>query len=141
VRIPAELAYADMSLDLAITRSGDVVTIFPARQSLKDAVAVLLSAPSLAELQRGLYKNPAYTALRQVRLEVLIRHIPVLPFDAAAAEVYGQIIAQCGWTKGRDFDRMIAAHAISTGSILVTDNEADFRDIAGLSLENWTVGG
>lgn len=103
--------------------------------------AVLLSALSLAELQRGLYKNPAYTALRQVRLEVLIRHIPVLPFDAAAAEVYGQIIAQCGWIKGRDFDRMIAAHAISTGSILVTDNEADFRDIPGLSLENWTVGG
>jgi len=92
VRIPAELAYADMSLDLAITRSGDVVTIFPARQSLKDAVAVLLSAPSLAELQRGLYKNPAYTALRQVRLEVLIRHIPVLPFDAAAATVYPGIV-------------------------------------------------
>jgi tRNA(fMet)-specific endonuclease VapC len=46
---------------------------------------VLLSALSLAELQRGLYKYPAYTVLRQVRLEILLRHIPVLPFDAAAA--------------------------------------------------------
>ena len=29
---------------------------------------------------------------------------------------YGRIIAQCGWVRGRDFDRMIAAHAISTQS-------------------------
>ncbi|MDR3462349.1 MAG: AbrB/MazE/SpoVT family DNA-binding domain-containing protein [Beijerinckiaceae bacterium] len=45
VRIPAELAYADMSLDLTITRSGDIITIFPARQSLKDAVAILRDLP------------------------------------------------------------------------------------------------
>jgi len=101
--------------------------------------AVLLSALSLAELQRGLYKNPAYTTLRQVRLEVLVRHIPILPFDAAAAQVYGQIIAQCGWVKGRDYDRMIAAHAISSGSVLVTDNGADFQDIPGLSIANWAT--
>ena len=101
--------------------------------------AVLLSALSLAELQRGLFKFPAYTALRQLRLEVLLRHIPILPFDAAAAQAYGRIIAQCGWLKGRDYDRMIAAHAITSGSTLVTDNEADFRDIPGLSFENWAV--
>lgn len=101
--------------------------------------AVLLSALSLAELQRGLYKNSAYTALRRIRLDVLMQHIPVLPFDDAAAKIYGQIIAECGWAKGRDYDRMIAAHAIATGSILVTNNEADFRDIPGLTIENWTT--
>lgn len=101
--------------------------------------AILISALTLAELQRGLYRNPAYTALRRVRLDVLVEHIPILPFDAAAAEVYGQIIAQCGWVRGRDYDRMIGAHAISTGSVLVTNNEADFRDIPGLSIENWAV--
>jgi tRNA(fMet)-specific endonuclease VapC len=100
---------------------------------------VLLSALSLAELQRGVYKYPAYTALRLVRLEVLVQHIPILPFDAAAAQIYGQIIAQCGWAKGRDYDRMIAAHAISCGAVLVTNNETDFRDIPGLSIENWAV--
>lgn len=101
--------------------------------------AVLLSALSLAELQRGLYKYPADTALRRARLEILLDYIPVLPFDASAAEAYGQIIAQCGWVKGRDYDRMIAAHAISSGSVLVTNNEADFHDIPGLSVENWTT--
>lgn len=100
---------------------------------------VLLSALSLAELQRGLYRDPAFTAIRQARLEVLLRGIPVLPFDAAAAEAYGRILAQCGWAKGKDYDRMIGAHAISSGSILVTNNEADFRDIPGLAMENWLI--
>lgn len=100
---------------------------------------VLLSSLSLAELQRGVFKDARFTALRQARLEVLLRSIPVLPFDQTAALAYGQIIAQCGWVKGRDFDRMIAAHAIGSHSILVTDNEADFRDIPGLLIENWVL--
>ena len=100
---------------------------------------VLLSALSLVELQRGLYRDSGLTAIRQARLEVLLRGLPVLPFDAAAALAYGRIIAQCGWARGRDYDRMIAAHAISSGCILVTNNEADFRDVPGLSIENWVV--
>ena len=99
--------------------------------------AVVLSALSLAELQRGLYKSVALTAQRRIRLEILLRGIPVLPFNAAAAEIYGRIIAQCGWVKGRDFDRMIAAHAMSTNSVLVTNNVTDFQDIPGLLIENW----
>ena len=99
--------------------------------------AVLLSALSLAELQRGVYRDPRSTAIRQDRLEVLLRGLPVLPFDAAAARAYGRIIALCGWVRGRDYDRMLAAHAISSGATLVTNNVADFRDIPGLSIENW----
>ena len=59
----------------------------------------------------------------------------MLPFDALAALAYGRIIAQCGWARGRDYDRMIAAHAISSDSILVTHNKADFRDIPGSGYE------
>lgn len=101
--------------------------------------AILLSALSLAELQRGIYKDGMHAAIRKARLDILLRHIPVLPFDTVAAVAYGQIIAQCGWVKGRDYDRMIAAHAIATSSILVTNNTADFADIPDLSLENWTT--
>jgi tRNA(fMet)-specific endonuclease VapC len=100
---------------------------------------VLLSALSLAELQCGIFRDSSFTAIRQARLEVLLRGLPILPFDASAAVAYGRIIAQCGWIKGRDYDRMIAAHAISSRCILVTNDEADFRDIPGLSLENWVV--
>ncbi len=45
VRIPAELVYADVGADLRITRMGDVITIFPARRGLKDAVAALRALP------------------------------------------------------------------------------------------------
>jgi antitoxin VapB len=51
VRIPADLAYADIGLDLTITRSGDVITIFPARGSLKDAVAALRALPKPPEIE------------------------------------------------------------------------------------------
>jgi antitoxin VapB len=47
VRIPSELAYADTQADLQINRVGDVITIYPIRASLKDAVAALLALPSL----------------------------------------------------------------------------------------------
>ena len=96
--------------------------------------SVLISALTLAELQRGIYKTPEHAALRLARMGVLLRHMPVLPFDATAAEAYGRIIAQRGWVRSRDFDRMIAAHAIASRSVLVTNNVADFRDIPGLSL-------
>jgi tRNA(fMet)-specific endonuclease VapC len=98
-----------------------------------------MSALSLAELQRGLYKDAAAAPLQRARLEVLLQGVPVLPFNASAAEAYGRIIAQCGWVRGRDYDRMIAAHAISSGSILVTANSVDFRDIPGLAIENWLL--
>jgi antitoxin VapB len=52
VRIPAELAYDDLSIDLNITRMGDVITIFPARHSLKDAVAILRDLPKPPEVER-----------------------------------------------------------------------------------------
>ncbi|MEC4592800.1 MULTISPECIES: antitoxin [Nitrospirillum] len=45
VRIPAELAYPDLGMELHITRVGDVITIFPARQNLKEAVAMLQAMP------------------------------------------------------------------------------------------------
>jgi tRNA(fMet)-specific endonuclease VapC len=54
---------------------------------------VLLSALSLAELQRGLYRNPTCTAARQARLEVLLRGLPGLLFDATSARAYRRIIA------------------------------------------------
>jgi antitoxin VapB len=45
VRIPAELVYADMDIDLEITRRGEVITIFPARLSLRETVAALRQMP------------------------------------------------------------------------------------------------
>ena len=47
VRIPADMAYADTETELEISRNGDVITIFPARGSIKDAVERLRQMPRL----------------------------------------------------------------------------------------------
>jgi tRNA(fMet)-specific endonuclease VapC len=100
---------------------------------------IFMSALSLAELRRGFDTRPSAAALRRERHRLLLRHLPILPFDTAAAEAYGQIISQLGRIKAHDFDHMIAAHAISTRSILVTNNVGDFSGIPGLALEDWSL--
>ena len=101
--------------------------------------AVLLSALSLAELQRGIYKSPEYSALRRARLNMLLEGLSVVPFDAAAAEAYGRIIAQIGWSRSRDMDRLIAANALAIPCVLVTANLADYVRVPGLTIENWAA--
>jgi tRNA(fMet)-specific endonuclease VapC len=66
------------------------------------------------------------------RAAALFLQVPVLPFDAQAAEAY----AALPFSRG-SFDRLIAAHARSRGLTLVTNNEADFADVPGLRVENW----
>jgi tRNA(fMet)-specific endonuclease VapC len=56
-----------------------------------------------------------------------------LSFDQAAAEAFRLVPFKRGRT-----DRFIAAHALSRNLILVTNNEADFADVPGLRIENWT---
>ncbi|MGH7125882.1 MAG: AbrB/MazE/SpoVT family DNA-binding domain-containing protein [Stellaceae bacterium] len=62
VRIPAELAYTDTDIDLEITRLGDVITIFPARNSLKDAVAALRRMPKPSRVEK---RRPIEVPLRR----------------------------------------------------------------------------
>jgi tRNA(fMet)-specific endonuclease VapC len=57
----------------------------------------------------------------------------ILPFDSEAAKAYARLPF-----RRASFDRLIAAHALSCGAILITNNERDFADIAGLETENWT---
>jgi antitoxin VapB len=52
VLIPAELAYADVNVELEIIRHGDVITIFPARKRLKHAVAALQGIPKPARVEQ-----------------------------------------------------------------------------------------
>jgi antitoxin VapB len=52
VRIPAEIAYEDMSQELTITRTGDVITIYPARQNLKKMVEILRGMPKPTEIEQ-----------------------------------------------------------------------------------------
>ena len=52
VGIPSELGYADTDIDFEITRLPDLITIFPARSNLKDAVAALRRIPKPTRLEK-----------------------------------------------------------------------------------------
>lgn len=96
-----------------------------------DEGMVGLSTIVLAELALGAAagKEPSSQALDR-----LIGIFPVLPFDEAAARAY----ARLPFKPGR-FDRLLAAHALSLDLTVITNNERDFSDIAGLKVENWTI--
>jgi tRNA(fMet)-specific endonuclease VapC len=67
-------------------------------------------------------------------LEAFVAAIPLIAFDEAAAREY----ARLPFKRAR-FDRLLAAHALSLGAVIITNNEADFADVPGLKVENWTV--
>ncbi|WP_414902971.1 type II toxin-antitoxin system VapC family toxin [Sphingomonas flavalba] len=67
-------------------------------------------------------------------LAAFVGQVPVLPFDYAAGRAY----AGLPFRRGR-FDRLLAAHALSLDATVITNNEADFADIPGLKIENWTL--
>lgn len=92
---------------------------------------IAMSVISYAEVAYGTYvgKPPPPEIL-----EAFIKEIPLLPFDEAAARVY----AELPFKRAR-FDRLLAAHALSIGATVITNNEADFADVSGLAVENWTL--
>lgn len=92
---------------------------------------ICISAISFAEIALGsqLGKPPPYGLL-----DAFIEAIPLLPFDEAAARAYTLLPF-----KRARFDRLLAAHALSIGATVITNNEADFADVPGLAVENWTL--
>ena len=62
VRLPAELAYSDMEAELEITRTGDVITIYPARGSLKEGIGKLRRMPKPARVEK---RRPIEVPLRR----------------------------------------------------------------------------
>jgi tRNA(fMet)-specific endonuclease VapC len=89
------------------------------------------SAITYAEIMRGLERHGTEAV---AAFDRFFDRVPILPFDRHAASAYAEIPFQ----RGR-FDRLIGAHALATGLTLVTNNEADFADIPGLTIENWTL--
>jgi tRNA(fMet)-specific endonuclease VapC len=99
---------------------------------------VSISVITEAELRFGVARRPEATRLKIAIEEFLIR-ISVLPWDSEVAQVYAQVRAaleRVGQPLG-NFDLMIAAQALATQSILVT-NDRVFRQVKHLKTEDWT---
>jgi tRNA(fMet)-specific endonuclease VapC len=97
-----------------------------------------ISVITEGELLFGLAKRPDAKQLGIVVHEFLIR-VDVLPWDSAAAACYGTLRAD-SQKKGRglgNLDLLIAAHALSLGIVLITNDRA-FTQVDGLKIEDWT---
>ena len=98
-----------------------------------------ISTITLAELEYGAAKSAQPKQNRQA-LEQFISPLQVAAFDQAATEAYGRIrvmLEKTGRAVGA-MDLLIAAHALSLGVRLVTNNEKGFKRVPGLRVENWT---
>jgi tRNA(fMet)-specific endonuclease VapC len=90
-----------------------------------------------AELRYGAVKkgSPRFTA----HVERVLGAIEVLPFEAPADAIYGQIrtrLEQRGTPIGAN-DLLIAAQAVALGCTVVTNNGSEFVRVEGLLCENW----
>lgn len=103
---------------------------------------IALASISWHELLYGYHRLPE--SKRKQRVGFFIRYtvepnIPVLPYDAAAAEWFARErarLSQVGRSPSYP-DGQIAAVAAANDLILVTRNRTDFAGFATLQVENW----
>ena len=106
-------------------------------QKLREGEAAI-SVVTLGELIYGA-QNSARRASALDRLQELVMLIPALPLPESAGKSYGEIRAELqsnGQMIGNN-DLWIAAHAVASDLILVTNNESEFRRVQGLKIQNW----
>ena len=104
----------------------------------KNANRMAISSITLSELIYGAEKS-ANVDKNLEAVEDFVSHLDVFSYDAKASQQYGQIKARLekrGELIGEN-DIHIAAHAISQGLILVSNNLKEFKRVPNLALENW----
>ena len=92
---------------------------------------------TLAELRFGAEAKGSRKL--QALIDTFVGSVAVLPFDQVAADRFGTValaLARRGEPIGT-FDTLIAAHAVSCGVTLVTNNTKHFQRVTGLKVANW----
>ena len=109
-----------------------------ARFNTLDLSDIGISSITVAELEYGICKSQQQEKNRSALMQFLLP-LEIVEFDQAAATLYGSIrsnLESRGLVIGA-MDMLIAAHALSLGVTLVSNNVREFSRIANLSLENW----
>lgn len=99
-----------------------------------------ISVITYGELLFGAEKSSSRARVLDI-LDEFVGIVPVLPLSADIRQYYGVIrgtLERQGQPIGSN-DTWIAAHAKAMDLILVTNNEREFRRVAGLTVENWIV--
>jgi len=99
---------------------------------------IAISVITLAELEYGAAKS-SRPEQNRAALALFTSALETVPFEDRAARIYGRIrshLENKGQTIGT-MDLLIAAHALSLGVQLITNNKAEFRRVPGLHITNW----
>ena len=97
-----------------------------------------ISSITLSELRYGVAKSQ-HIDKNTKALDEFIVPLEVLPYDEEAALTYGAIrshLEKAGTPIG-SMDMLIAAHALSLGATLVTNNTREFMRIPELTIIDW----
>lgn len=99
---------------------------------------ICISSITLSELIYGVQKSQ-HKQKNMAALEEFITPLIVAPFDDLAANTYGEVRANLekNGTPIGSLDTMIAAHAITRNTTLVTNNEKEFKRVPKLKITNW----
>ena len=99
---------------------------------------IAISCVTEGELRYGVARLPDNTRLKTI-VEAFLLLVNIHPWDSAAAQCYGPLRArmEAAGNGLANLDAMIAAHALSRGSVLITHDKA-FARVKGLVLEDWT---
>jgi tRNA(fMet)-specific endonuclease VapC len=97
-----------------------------------------ISAVTLAELRYGVSKSQ-HQAKNQAALDEFMLPLEVAAFDEQATIIYGELRAalEKQGTPIGPLDTMIAAHALSLGVTLVTNNTREFNRVPKLAVVDW----
>ena len=98
-----------------------------------------LSVISRVELEAGVYRNGKPDPDIRGRVDLLVKRVEELDFTGREVAAYATIIAAKGFSRRLVVDRMIAATALANELTLATLNPRDFRDIPGLTIEDWSA--
>lgn len=91
-----------------------------------------------AYINRARYPNELVKGYEiMVRLVAEFQRLPILSFEAIAAQTLEQLNSQR--IQLAQMDARIAAIALSRKLILLTRNHRDFTKVTGLAIEDWTI--
>lgn len=126
----------DTNICIYLIKRKPAAVIERLRQSRISQIGI--SSITLSELEYGVAKSTK-PEQNQIALAQFLAPMEILSYGDEAVHQYGRLRAflEKKGTPIGSLDMLIAAHVLSIGCILVTNNEKEFSRIPNLKIDNW----
>ena len=125
-------SYGNTNVRLKIEEVADqelAITLITRNEVLRGRAESLLKAANEEELRKA--------TERFQQAEELLSDFVVVGFDENSIKHFGRLRKQKNLKKMGRADMLIACIALAHDALLVTRNTKDFKDLAGLRMDNW----